>query len=114
MSRDAEVQVVHPPVDKVEDVRERPAVQLGFDLLGVRVGGKLLPRFLGDQEQRVVLGVGDLELVGAEGADLLRRGVRLHLQGFSRAARTHLLQGDSEKVLWKENSHYSFMKKNGE
>lgn len=114
MSRDAEVQVVHPPVDKVEDVRERPAVQLGFDLLGVRVGGELLPRFLGDQEQRVVLGVGDLELVGAEGADLLRRGVRLHLQGFSRAARTHLLQGDSEKVLWKENSHYSFMKKNGE
>lgn len=84
--RDAEVQVGHLPVDEVEDVRERPAVQLGFDPLGVRVRGELLARVVGDQEQGVVLRVGDLELVGAEGADLLGGGVRVHLQGFGGAA----------------------------
>lgn len=98
----AEVQVGHPPVDEVEDVRERPAVQLGFDPLGVRVRSQLLARVLGDQEQGVVLRVGDLELVGAEGADLLGGGIGVHLQGFGRAARAGLLQGDAEEVLQKQ------------
>lgn len=86
MSRDAEVQVLHPPVDEVKDMRVRPAVQLRFDLLGVRVRSELLARVLGDKEQAVVLGVRDFELVGAEGGDLLHRGVRIDLKGFSRAA----------------------------
>lgn len=64
--RDAEVKVRHPPVEEVEDLRKGPAVELGFDSLRVRVRGELLPGVLGDQEQRVVLGVGDLELVSAE------------------------------------------------
>lgn len=100
---DAEVQVGHLPVDEVEDVRERPAVQLGFDPLGVRVRGELLARVVGDQEQGVILRVGDLELVGAEGADLLGGGVRVHLQGLGGAARAQLLQGNAKEVLQDDN-----------
>lgn len=45
---DAEVQVVHPPVDEVEDLSARPAVELGFDSLRVSVWGELLAGFLVD------------------------------------------------------------------
>lgn len=62
---DTEVKVRHSPVEKMEDVRSGPAVELGFDSLRVRVRGELLASVLGDQEQSVVLGVGNLEFVSA-------------------------------------------------
>lgn len=86
----------------MEDERERPAVQLGFDPLGVRVGGQLLAGVLGDQEQGVVLRVRGLELAGAEGADLLGGGVGVHLQGLGCAARARLLQRHAQEVLQKQ------------
>lgn len=76
-----------------------PAVQLGFDSLRVRVGAELLAGFLGNQKQRVVLSVGDLELVGAERADLFCGGVRVDHQRFGRAAQARLLQRHPEIVL---------------
>lgn len=95
---DADVQVGHPPVEKVEDLCPQPAVELGFDSLGVCVGGELLTRVLSDQKQCVVLGVGDLELVSAERADLLCGCVRLNKQSFGCAACVYLLQGHTEIV----------------
>lgn len=64
--RDAEVKVRHLPVEKVEDLRVRAAVELGFDSLRVCVRGELLAGVLSHQKQRIVLGVGNLELVSAE------------------------------------------------
>lgn len=57
---DAEVEVVRPPVQEVENVRPWPAVELGFDSLRVSVGRQLLAVVLTHQEQCKVLGVGDL------------------------------------------------------
>lgn len=62
----------------MEGVRQRAAVELGFDPLGMRVQSQLLAGVLGDQEQRVVLRVGDLEFVSAQGADFLCGGVRVN------------------------------------
>lgn len=64
--RDTEVKVRHPPVDKMEDLCTRPAVQLGFDSLRVCIRGELLAGVLGDQKQCVVLRVGNLEFESTE------------------------------------------------
>lgn len=96
---DTEVQVGHFPVEKVEDLCSRPAVELSFDPLGVSVRGELLTRLLCDQKQCIVLGVRDLELVGTKRADLLCGRVRVYDQGFSRAAGVPFLQGHTEIVL---------------
>lgn len=84
--RHTEVKVRHPPVDEVEGLSSGSAQQLTLDALRVRVRSQLLARVLGNQEQCVVLRVGDLEFVGAERAHLLRGGVRVDDQGFGRAA----------------------------
>lgn len=77
-------------------------MELGFDALGVRVGRQLLAGVLCDQEQCVVLRVRDSELVGAEGADLLRGGVRVDQQGFGRAAYARFLKGYTQIVLQRD------------
>lgn len=109
---DAEVQVVHPPVDEVEDLSARPAVELGFDSLRVRVWGELLAGFLVDQKQSAVLRVGDPELLGAQRADLFCGGVRVDDQRFGRAAHPRLLQRDPEIVL--ERKEFNFRKLSNE
>lgn len=63
---DAEVQVGHPPVDEMEGLNARAAVDLSFDSLRVRVRRQLLARLLGDQKEGVVFRIEDFELVGAE------------------------------------------------
>lgn len=97
-SRNTEVEVGHPPVEKVEDVCTGLAVELGFDALRVCVRGQLLAGVFCDQKQCVVLRVSDFELVCAEGADLLRGGIRVDEQGFGRAAYAHFLKGYTEIV----------------
>lgn len=57
---DAEVKVGGLPVEEVEGVCSRPAVEFGFDSLGMRVGSELLPQLLSDQEQCVLLRLLDL------------------------------------------------------
>lgn len=89
--RDKEVKVRYPPVDKVEGVCTGPTVELCFDSLRVCVRGELLAGALNDQEQCVGVRVRDLELVGAERADLLGGGVRMDPQGFGRAAGVYFL-----------------------
>lgn len=66
VSRQTEVKVRHPLVEKVKGVCEGPAVELGFDPLGVCVWGELLARVLRHQKQCVVLEVGDSKLVSTE------------------------------------------------
>ena len=68
-------------------------MDLCFDSLRVRVWRQLLARFLGDQKQGMVFGVGNLELVGAKRADFFCGGVRVNLQGLGGAARIYFLQG---------------------
>ena len=89
----------YSPVGEVEGLRPGTAVDLRFDPLGVGVGGQLLTGVPGEQEEGVVLGVGHLELVSAERADLLGGGVRLDQQGLGGAARVRLLEGDAEVIL---------------
>lgn len=86
VGRETEVKVWHLLVDKVEDVCEGPAVELGFDSLWVCVGGELLAHVLSDQKQRVVLWVRDSELARTERADLLCGCVRVDVQCFGCAA----------------------------
>lgn len=102
VSWETEVKAGHLPVEKVEGLCKRPAVELGFDSLRVRVRCQLLARVLCDQKQCIVLGVGDLELVSAEWADLLCGCVRVNDQSFGRAACAHLLQGYTEIVLQRD------------
>lgn len=64
--RDAEVEVRHSPVDKVEDLCTGPAVELGFDSLRVCVRSELLAGVLSDQKQCIVLRVREAEFVSAE------------------------------------------------
>lgn len=45
---DAEVKVGDLPVEEVEGVCPGPAVEFGFDSLGMCVRSELLPRLLGD------------------------------------------------------------------
>lgn len=104
LHRDTEVQVGDLPVNKVEGVCERAAVELGFDPLRMGVQSQLLAGVLGNQEECVALWVGDLEFVSAKGADLLCGGVRVNHQGFACAARVQLLEGDPEKVLQNKSS----------
>lgn len=66
VSWDAEVEVGDLPVEKVKGVRPGPAVQFSFDSLGMGVGSELLPRLLGNQKQRILLRLLDLQLVSAE------------------------------------------------
>lgn len=87
------------PVDKVEVVSPRPAVELGFDPLRVGVRGQLLAGVRGDQKQCEGVRVRDVKLVSAQSAHLLGGGVRVDDEGFGRAARVHFLQGYTEKVL---------------
>lgn len=88
----------------MEDLCTGPAVELGFDSLRVCVRSELLARVLSDQKQRVALGVGDLEFVSAEGADLFCGGVSVDEQGFGCAACVQVLQCYTEKVLQRETN----------
>ena len=86
-------------VDKVEDVGLWPAVQLGLDFLRVRVLCQLLPRFVHEEEEAVLLGVGHLELLGTELTHVLRGDVRPHEEGLSRAATVDVLECNPEVIL---------------
>lgn len=88
--------------EKVKGVGEGPAVELGFDLLRVCVGGELLARVPRHQKQCIVLRVGDPKLVSAEQADLLGSRVGVNDQRFGRAARVGLRQGYAKVVLWRQ------------
>lgn len=86
-------------VDEVEDVGLWPAVQLGLDLLRVRVLCELLPRFIHKEEEAVLLGVGHLELLGAKLTHVFSGDVRPHEEGLSRAATVDLLECNPEVIL---------------
>lgn len=66
ISWDAEVEVGDLPVEKVKGVCPGPAVQFSFDSLGMGVGSELLPCLLGNQKQRILLRLLDLQLLSAE------------------------------------------------
>lgn len=95
----------HSPVGEVEGLSARPVVHLRLDQLGVGVRGQLLAGVPAEQEEGIVLWVGHLELVRAEGADFFGGGVRADQQGFGGAAsRVRLLQSDAEVVLRREET----------
>lgn len=94
----AEVKVGALSVEKVKGVCAGPAVELSLDSLGMRVGRELLPRLLGDQEQCVLLGLLDLQLLSAERAHLFCGCVRIDEQRFGCATAVHL-QGHVEIIL---------------
>lgn len=86
-------------VDEVEDVGLWPAVQLGLDLLWVRVLCELLPCFVHKEEEAVLPGVGHLELLGTKLTHVFSGDVRPHKQGLSCAATVDLLECNPEVIL---------------
>lgn len=96
-----QVEIGYTAVDEVEGLHLGPAVQLGLDFLGVGVGGELLRGLLRQQEERVTLGVGHLELLGTDLAHFFSGGIGTHHQGLGSAARVNFLQRHPQVVLWK-------------
>lgn len=86
-------------VDKVEDVRLWPAVQLSLDFLRVSVLCQLLPCFVNEEEEAVLLRIPHFELLSTELTHILSGDVRSYKEGFSCATTVDLLECNSEIIL---------------
>lgn len=77
----------------------RPAVQLSLDLLRISVLCQLLPRFINEEEEAVLLRILHLKLLSTELAHILGGDVGPHKEGLPCAATVDLLEGNSEVIL---------------
>lgn len=91
--------ILNAPVDEVEDVGLWPAVQLSLDFLRISVLCQLLPRFINEEKEAVLLRVPHLKLLSTELTHILSGDVRSHEEGLSCAATVDLLERNTEVIL---------------
>lgn len=77
----------------------RPAVELSLDLLRISVLCQLLPCFIHEEKEAILLRVLHLKLLRTELTHILCGDVRSHKEGLPCASAVDLLKGNSEVIL---------------